>query len=130
MWLRLFFSTLVLSLVLGGTANAGAPSGHSSGCMTAESWKQQVNVHSSGVNIVVLADVQGFEARDLVAQVNETPPETDMKADRILVLGARAVETDAPAPYVLVAFFDRGCLVTSGRADAEAIAQLFSGASI
>jgi hypothetical protein len=131
MRLKLSFALLTLSLALGGgSANAGPPAAHSKECMSVGFWKQQVNLHSSGVHVMVLADVRGFEARDLVAKVNETPPETNMKADRIVVLGARAVETDAPAPYLLVAFFNRGCLVTSGRADPAAIAQLFSGVSI
>jgi hypothetical protein len=52
-----------------------------------------------------------------------------MSADRVVVLGAKVIETGQPASYVLVAFFDDGCLVASGRADPNGIADLIEGES-
>jgi hypothetical protein len=52
-----------------------------------------------------------------------------MSADHLVVLGARVIETGQPASYVLVAFFNQGCLVASGRAEPRGIADLLEGES-
>jgi hypothetical protein len=126
-----FFIVLAASIVLSGTVTLADKSTQPmTACTSPGVWATDVGAHSAGVRIAVLADIDGFEARDMVAQVNETPPETNMTADHVVVLGARAIDTGAPQPYVLVAFFNRGCLVTAGRADPEAVAQMLSGSSI
>ena len=62
-------------------------------------------------------------------RVNAEPPRTHMSADHVVVLGAKVVETGEPASYVLVAFFNQGCLVASGRADPDGVAGLLEGES-
>jgi len=99
-------------------------------CVGAAAWKDLVVKHSSGVSILVLSDIDGVEAKAVVERINDTPPKTSMAADHVIVLGARSLADDAPAPYVLVAFFNHDCLVSSGRADPAEAASLLSGQSI
>ena len=99
-------------------------------CLSAEGWVADVQHRSEGVSVLVLSDIQGIEAKAVVDRINATPPETKMQADHVLVLGARALANDAPAPYVLVAFFNHDCLVTSGRADPREAAHILGGESI
>jgi hypothetical protein len=110
-------------------AQAAAPT-HGNACLSAKSWIADVQHRSEGVSVLVLTDINGVEAKAVVDRINATPPETDMKADHVIVLGARALANDAPAPYVLVAFFNHDCLVTSGRADPREAAQILGGESI
>ena len=98
--------------------------------MGATAWKDLVAKHSSGVSILVLSDIDGIEAKAVVERINDTPPKTSMAADHVIVLGARSLEDDVPAPYVLVAFFNHDCLVSSGRADPAEAASLLRGQSI
>jgi hypothetical protein len=71
-----------------------------------------------------------MEAKAIVARINAMPPASDLQADHVMVLGARTQENNAPAPYVLVAFFSHDCLVTSGRADPRDTAEMLSGEDI
>lgn len=99
-------------------------------CTSAATWVQGVKQHSEGMSVLVLSDVAGQEAQAIVARINAMPPETDLRADHLIVLGARADATNALAPYVLVAFFNHDCLVTSGRADPRDTVQMLQGESI
>lgn len=99
-------------------------------CVSAKDWTLSVVQRSQGVSVIQLSDIGGAQAQAIVARVNAIPPETDIKADRILVLGAKSVPEDIPAPYVLVAFFDHDCLVTSGRADPREVAEILSGEAL
>jgi hypothetical protein len=122
--------TAMFALMIGNSAVA-EPTELEQGksCISAEDWATVVRDKSSGVTIRVLADIEGLEAKQVVDRVNAEPPRTDMAADHIVVLGAKVVETDQPAAYVLVAFFNEGCLVASGRADPEGVADLLEGES-
>jgi hypothetical protein len=119
------------SLTLIGSAALAEPPNLDQGntCISAGDWATVVRDKSSGVAIRVLADIEGLEAKQVVDRVNAEPPQTHMTADHIVVLGAKVVETDQPASYVLVAFFNEGCLIASGRADPEGIADLLEGES-
>jgi len=126
---------LVASLVLlastaGNVAIANAPvSDKGKACISAEDWATVVRDKSSGVAIKVVANIEGMEAKQVVDRVNAEPPQTHMTADHVIVLGAKVIETDQPASYVLVAFFNNGCLVASGRADPDGVADLLEGES-
>jgi hypothetical protein len=111
-----------------GTLQADSLKGQK--CISAQDWASMVAHKSTGVEIGVLADIDGMEAREVVARVNAEPPRTQMTADHLIVLGAKALATGEPQPYVLVAFFNQGCLVASGRADPDGIANLIEGESI
>lgn len=120
----------ILALTIGNSAVAQPPDlDQGRTCISAADWATVVRDKSSGVAIRVLADIAGLEAKQVVDRVNAEPPRTDMAADHIVVLGATLVETDQPAAYVLVAFFNEGCLVASGRADPEGVADLLEGES-
>jgi hypothetical protein len=123
----------VLALMVGSSAWAGAPETGSGNegkvCISAQDWATLVRDKSSGVAIKVLADIDGLEAKQVVERVNAEPPRTHMSADHVVVLGAKVVETGEPASYVLVAFFDQGCLIASGRADPKGILDLLEGES-
>jgi hypothetical protein len=119
--------SLLLALTLGNTAVAAPP--EAKACISAEDWATVVHDKSTGVAIHVLANIEGIEAKQVVDRVNAEPPQTHMTADHVVVLGAKSIETDAPASYVLVAFFNEGCLVASGRADPDGIADLLEGES-
>ena len=120
----------LFALVIGTSASAAPPdTDHGKSCISAEDWATVVRDKSSGVAIRVLADIEGLEAKQVVDRVNAEPPQTHMTADHIVVLGAKVVETDQPAAYVLVAFFNEGCLIASGRADPEGVADLLEGES-
>jgi hypothetical protein len=99
-------------------------------CVSSIAWQVQVKNHSEGVSILKLSDIGGVEAKAVVDRVNSTPPATDLTADHVIVLGARALANRTPSPYVLVAFFNHDCLVASGRADPEAVAKMIGGESI
>lgn len=127
-------SALLFWMVMGASAVAEMPDTQSSprpydACISALDWATVVRDKSSGVAIKVLADIDGLEAKQVVDRVNAEPPRTHMSADHVVVLGAKVVETGLPASYVLVAFFDRGCLVASGKADPDGIADLLEGES-
>ena len=123
-------STILLASVFGSLALAqGGAADRDKRCLSAEDWTSLVSEKSSGVAIAVLADIDGMEAKQVVDRINAEPPQTHMAADHVIVLGAKSVETDQPAPYVLVAFFDHGCLVASGRADPEGVADVLQGES-
>jgi hypothetical protein len=129
---RIFFAVVMLTLVLapGAAASADEADKPNTGtCISAEDWATTVHTRSTGVAIQQFADIEGMAAKQVVDQVNAEPPETHMSADHIVVLHATAVETGEPMPYVLVAFFDRGCLVASGRADPEEVVNLLQGES-
>lgn len=119
-----------LALMLADPAFADPPAvGSGQACISAVDWATVVRDKSTGVSISVLADIAGMEAKQVVDRVNAEPPQTHMTADHVVVLRAKVTETDQPAPYVLVAFFNRGCLVASGRADPDGVAGLLEGES-
>ena len=128
--------SVLLALTLGpaafaqGTNDQIAPTGSGKACMSPERWATAVYDKSTGVAIHVVADIDGLEARQVVDRVNAEPPQTHLSADHVLVLGANVKETGEPASYVLVAFFNQGCLVASGRADPAGAAGLLEGESI
>jgi hypothetical protein len=123
-------SMVLLALMTGPSAVAEAPdSDPGKACISAQDWATVVRDKSTGVEIKVVADIDGLEAKQVVERVNAEPPRTHMSADHVIVLGARVVETGDPASYVLVAFFNQGCLVASGRADPKGIADLLEGES-
>ena len=122
----------MLALMIGSSAFAGTPDGANTDhgkCISTQDWATVVRDKSTGVAIKVLADIDGLEAKQVVERVNAEPPRTHMSADHVIVLGAKVVETGQPASYVLVAFFNQGCLVASGRADPKGIAGLLEGES-
>lgn len=119
----------LLALMIGTSAMAEAPAETGKACISAQDWAGVVRDKSTGVAIKVVTDVDGLEARQLVERVNAEPPQTHLAADRVVVLGAQVLETGRPASYVLVAFFNQGCLVASGRADPKGIAELLDGES-
>jgi hypothetical protein len=123
-------ASAVLALTVGQTALAKQPaSAGPKSCISAADWATVVHDKSSGVTIKVLADVEGLEAKQVVDRVNAEPPQTHMAADHVVVLGAKVDETGQPASYVLVAFFNHGCMVASGRADPAGVADLLEGES-
>ena len=120
----------VLALMIANSASADPPAVDSGkSCISAADWATVVRDKSTGVAIRVMADIEGLEAKQVVDRVNAEPPQTHMTADHIVVLGAKVVETDQPAAYVLVAFFNEGCLIASGRADPAGVADLLEGES-
>jgi hypothetical protein len=131
---RLAAGSALLALTISTSAFAAAPdsgAGSDGGkaCISAQDWATVVRDKSTGVAIKVLVDIDGLEAKQVVDRVNAEPPRTHMSADHVIVLGAKVVETGRPASYVLVAFFNQGCLVASGRADPKGIADLLDGES-
>ena len=126
-------ASLVLAGMLGAAGNPaaaeGTPISPGAKCVSADAWANEVLAKSSAVSITVLADVDGAEAKSVVDRVNATPPQTHLSADHVIVLGAKSVATEVPAPYVLVAFFNQGCLVAAGRADPQDLADMLSGQS-
>lgn len=120
-------SALALLPMLGTAAHADQ---HKNACLTATSWVSDVRGHSKGMSVFVLSDIKGLEAQAIVARINAMPPASDLQADHVMVLGARADANNAPAPYVLVAFFSHDCLVTSGRADPRDTAAMLGGEDI
>jgi hypothetical protein len=126
---------VVLALSLTPSAFAESAKGQTGpatgkACVNAEKWATAVYNKSTGVAIHVVADIDGMEAKQVVDRVNAEPPQTHLSADHVLVLGANVKETGEPASYVLVAFFNQGCLVASGRADPAGAAGLLEGESI
>jgi len=123
--------SLLLGLMIGTTALAATPDGEggNKACISPGDWAKVVRNKSTGVAIKVLADIDGMEAKQVVERVNAEPPRTHMSADHVIVLGAKVLETGQPASYVLVAFFNGGCLVASGRADPKGVADLLEGES-
>ena len=120
----------MLAVLMGNGALADTPDvDHGKACISAQDWATVVRDKSSGVAIKVLADIDGLEAKQVVERVNAEPPKTHMSADHVIVLGAKVLETGQPASYVLVAFFNEGCLVASGRAEPDGIADLLEGES-
>jgi hypothetical protein len=120
----------LLALMI-GTSAVAKPPGEVDGktCITPQDWAGVVQNKSTGVAIKVMADIDGLEAKQVVERVNAEPPRTHMSADHVIVLGAKVLETGQPASYVLVAFFNQGCLVASGRADPKGVADLLEGES-
>ena len=122
--------TAMLALMIGNSALAETPhADQGKGCISAQDWATVVRNKSTGVAIKVLADIDGLEAKQVVERVNAEPPRTHMSADHVIVLGAKVLETGQSASYVLVAFFNQGCLVASGRADPDGVAGLLEGES-
>jgi hypothetical protein len=122
----------LLGLMIGTSALAAAPEAEGTkgkSCISAQDWATVVRDKSTGVTIKVLANIEGMEAKQVVERVNAEPPRTHMSADHVIVLGAKVLETGQPASYVLVAFFNEGCLVASGRADPKGAADLLEGES-
>jgi hypothetical protein len=113
--------------MLGTSAQAETPQ---KACLSATSWVTDVRHHSQGMSVSVLSDIDGLEAKAIVARINAMPPASELRADHVIVLGARTEANDVPAPYVLVAFFSHDCLVTSGRADPRDTAQMLNGEDI
>ncbi len=93
-------------------------------CVTPTQWQEAVLTRSVGVSIDVYAEVAGEKSRADVARMNERPPQTNLIADHILVLSAVNLQSGLPMSYLLVAFFNQGCLAASGRARAEEVRQL------
>ena len=126
----LLAGSALLGLMIGTSAFAGTPVPESGkACISAQDWATVVRDKSTGVAIKVMADIDGMEAKQVVQRVNSEPPKTHLSADHVIVLGARVLETGQPASYVLVAFFNQGCLVASGRADPKGAADLLEGES-
>ncbi|HVT53423.1 MAG TPA: hypothetical protein VHE77_17710 [Dongiaceae bacterium] len=124
---------ITAGLALGLLPLLGAPAQaepQKQACLNATSWVSDVKDHSKGMSVFVLSDIQGLEAEAIVARINAMPPASDLRADHVIVLGARADANQEPAPYVLVAFFSHDCLVTSGRADPRDTAEMLSGEDI
>jgi hypothetical protein len=119
---------LGLTIVTGALAATPKTEGDKS-CISAQDWAGVVRDKSTGVAIKVLADIDGMEAKQVVERINAEPPKTHLSADHVIVLGAKVLETGQPASYVLVAFFNDGCLVASGRADPKGVADLIEGES-
>jgi len=120
----------LLGLMIGTSALAATPDAKGAkACISAQDWATVVRDKSTGVAIKVLANIDGMEAKQVVERVNAEPPKTHLNADHVIVLGAKVVETGQPASYVLVAFFNDGCLVASGRADPKGVADLIEGQS-
>jgi hypothetical protein len=120
----------LLGLMIGTSALAATPDAKGGkACISAQDWATVVRDKSTGVAIKVLANIDGMEAKQVVERVNAEPPKTHLNADHVIVLGAKVVETGQPASYVLVAFFNDGCLVASGRADPKGVADLIEGQS-
>jgi hypothetical protein len=119
----------LLGLMIGTSALAATPDVKGKSCISAQDWATVVRDKSTGVAIKVLADIDGMDAKQVVERVNAEPPKTHLSADHVIVLGAKVTETGQPASYVLVAFFNDGCLVASGRADPKGIADLIEGES-
>ncbi|GAB2178521.1 hypothetical protein [Dongia sp. agr-C8] len=119
----------LLGLMIGTSALAAPPEAGGKACISAQDWATVVRDKSTGVAIKVLANIEGMEAKQVVARVNAEPPKTQLSADHLIVLGAKVLETGEPASYVLVAFFNQGCLVASGRADPKGVADLLEGES-
>jgi hypothetical protein len=120
----------LLGLMVATGALAASPQDEGAkACISAKDWATVVRDKSTGVAIKVLADIDGMEARQVVERVNAEPPKTHLSADHVIVLGANVLETGQPASYVLVAFFDDGCMVASGRADPKGVADLLEGES-
>jgi hypothetical protein len=121
----------LFALTIGTAAFAAPPEGDggANACISAQQWATVVRDKSTGVAIKVLANIEGLEAKQVVERVNAEPPRTHMSADHVIVLGAKVIETGQPASYVLVAFFNEGCLVASGRADPKGVADLLEGES-
>lgn len=113
-----FINAAVLFVTLALCASAHAE------CVTPAQWQESVLTRSQGVTIAVHADVSGQDALDLVAQMNARPPTTDLAADHILVLSATDLKTSMPMAYMLVAFFNQGCLAASSRARGEEVRAL------
>ncbi len=90
-------------------------------CITAAQWKENVTARSVGVMTSVQTDVEGAEARAMVARMNARPPVTNLQADHIVVMSARHIQSGMPMSYVLVAFFNAGCLVASGKASPDEV---------
>ena len=122
-----FFAVMLGTSALAGAPKVTGPEGKA--CISAQDWATIVRDKSTGVAIKVMADIDGMEARQVVQRVNAEPPRTNLSADHVIVLGAKVVETGQPASYVLVAFFNEGCLVASGRADPKGVADLLEGES-
>jgi hypothetical protein len=120
----------LLGLIIATGALAGTPKKDGDkACISAQNWAGVVRDKSTGVAIKVLADIDGMEAKQVVERINAEPPKTHLSADHVIVLGAKVLETGQPASYVLVAFFNDGCLVASGRADPKGVADLIEGES-
>ena len=119
---------LGLTIVTSALAAAPKTEGDKT-CISAQDWAQVVRDKSTGVAIKVLSDIDGMEAKQVVERINAEPPKTHLSADHVIVLGAKVLETGQPASYVLVAFFNDGCLVASGRADPKGVADLIEGES-
>lgn len=120
----------LLGLTIATGALAATPKSEGAkACISAADWASVVRDKSTGVAIKVLADIDGMEAKQVVERVNAEPPKTHLAADHVVVLGAKVIETGQPASYVLVAFFNDGCLVASGRADPKGVADLIEGES-
>jgi len=113
-----------------GKPEQTSPAGPGKSCVSAEQWAKAVNDKSTGVEIHVVADLGGLDAQQLVERVNAEPPQTHLSADHVLVLGANVAQTGEPTAYMLVAFFNQGCMVASGRADPDGVAGLLEGESI
>jgi hypothetical protein len=136
---RLAAGSALLALIIGtltigtsafaGTSGGATDKDQGKACISAQDWATVVHDKSSGVAIKVLVDIDGLEAKQLVERVNAEPPRTHMSADHVVVLGAKVLETGEPASYVLVAFFNDGCLVASGRANPKGVADLLEGES-
>ncbi len=120
-------STFALLPLGGGHAQAEQ---QKNACTSATGWVTNVKHHSDGMKVFVLSDIQGMEAKAIIARINAMPPASDLVADHVIVLGARTAANQTPAPYVLVAFFSHDCLVTSGRADPRETADMLSGEDI
>lgn len=108
-------SGAALALLLAWASGARAE------CITPTQWQESVLTRSQGVTIDVHADVSGQEALDDVSRMNARPPLTHLTADHILVLKAMDLQTGMPMAYLLVAFFNQGCLAASGKARIEEV---------
>ena len=96
-------------------------------CVSEKAWISSVRQRSEGYSIVVLSDVRGTMAEALVSRLNADPPETNFTANHVMIVGAHLVASPELLPYVLMALFDRGCLVQWSRADPRYIARLLGG---
>jgi hypothetical protein len=96
-------------------------------CTSEKAWITGVRHRSKGYSVEVLSELRGIPAEALVSNLNADPPVTNFTADHVMIVGAHLIASSEPVEYVLLALFQRGCLVRWSRADPRLIARLLAG---
>ena len=120
-------ASMLLALHCGGLAETSPAFAKERACVSEKAWISSVRQRSEGYSIVVLSDLRGITAEALVSRLNSDPPETNFTANHVMIVGAHLATSAELLPYVLMALFDRGCLVQWSRADPRYIASLLGG---